>query len=124
MSSGVVGVVVMACGGMLTALAAGGIMSAMALRTGSSDAVQSVLPLLFILLFFSSAFFPRQLMGGAYAAIADVNPISHLVEGFRGLVIDGLEVGYIIRVLGIPSGLALLTVAIAARSLTKRVAAR
>ncbi len=122
--AGVAGVLVMAAGGMLTALAAGGILSAMALRTGSSEAVQGIFPLLFILLFFSSAFFPRQLMQGTYATIADLNPVSHLVEGFRGLVVDGLEWGYVARTLGISGGLALMTVAIAARSLDKRIASR
>lgn len=123
-ASGVGGVLVLACSGALTALAAGGIMSAMALRTGSSDAVQSAFPLMFILLFFSSAFFPRQLMDGAYATVADLNPISHLVEGCRGLVIDGVEPGHVARALGIPGGLALVTVTVALRSLAKRVAGR
>ena len=55
----------------------------MALKTGSSEAVQGSFPLLFIALFFSSAFFPRQTMQGAYKVIADINPVSHLVEGIR-----------------------------------------
>ena len=119
-----VGVIVMATGGMITALGVGALMSAMALRTGSSEAVQGAFPLLFITLFFSSAFFPRQLMRGAYATIADLNPLSHLVEGFRGLVIDGLEWEHVARTLGVSSGIAVLTVTFAVTSLNTRVAAR
>jgi ABC-2 type transport system permease protein len=122
--AGPLGVLVMVAGGMLTALAVGGVMSAMAIRTGSSEAVQGAFPLLFILLFLSSAFFPRQTMHGAYQRIADVNPVSHLVEGFRDLTIDGLSWSAVGRTLLISGGLAIVTIAIAMRSLRKRIAAR
>jgi ABC-2 type transport system permease protein len=122
--AGVVGVVVMVAGGTLTALAVGGLMSAMAIRTGSSEAVQGSFPLLFILLFFSSAFFPRETMDGIYALIADVNPVSYLIEGFRDLVIDGLSWSAVGRTVLIPAGLAVLTLALALRTLRTRVAAR
>lgn len=122
--SGVLGVVVMALGGMLTALAIGALMSAMALRTGSSDAVQGAFPLVFVTLFLSSAFFPRQTMDGVYRTIANVNPMSHLVEGFRGLVIDGLTWGATARTIGIPAGLAFLALALATRELRRRLDAK
>jgi ABC-2 type transport system permease protein len=122
--AGPLGVLVMVAGGMLTALAVGGLMSAMAIRTGSSEAVQGAFPLLFILLFLSSAFFPRQTMNGAYRRIAGLNPVSHLVEGFRDLTIDGLSWSAVGRTLLVSGGLAFVAMAIALRSLRKRVAAR
>lgn len=122
--SGVVGVLVIVVGGTLLALAVGALMSAMAIRTGSSEAVQGAFPLLFITLFFSSAFFPRQTMTGAYKHIADFNPMSHLVEGFRSLVIDGLTWGGVTRTLLISAAFAALAVTLALASLRKRVAAR
>jgi ABC-2 type transport system permease protein len=122
--AGPLGVVVMIAGGMLTALAVGGLMSAMALRTGSSEAVQGSFPLLFILLFLSSAFFPRQTMNGTYKRIAGINPISHLVEGFRDLTIEGLSWSAVGRTLLISGAMAVLAIAIAMRSLRKRIAAR
>ncbi len=122
--SGIVGVIVMMLGGILTALAVGALMSAMAIRTGSSEAVQGSFPLLFIMLFFSSAFFPRETMSGVYGRIADLNPVSHLIEGFRALTIDGLTAGAVARTLGISGSLAVLTIVLALRSLQKRVAAR
>ena len=70
----------MIVGGILLALAVGALMSAMAIKTGSSEAVQGAFPLLFILLFFSSTFFPRQTMSGVYRTIADINPMSYLVR--------------------------------------------
>jgi ABC-2 type transport system permease protein len=122
--AGPVGALVMIVGGMLTALAVGGLMSAMAIRTGSAEAVQGAFPLLFILLFLSSAFFPRQTMSGAYSRIADVNPVSHLVEGFRDLTIDGLSWSAVARTLLISGAMAVVAIAIALRSLRKRIAAR
>lgn len=122
--SGVIGALVMAIGGTLTALAVGSLISAMALRTGSSDAVQGSFPLVFIMLFFSSTFFPRQTMTGAYRSIANVNPVSHLVEGFRGLVIDGLSWDAVARTLGIPTAIAVVGLVIASRELRRRLDAR
>jgi ABC-2 type transport system permease protein len=122
--SGVVGFLVMLVGGTTLALAVGATMSAMALRTGSSEAVQGSFPLLFIALFFSSAFFPRQTMSGAYKRVADFNPTSHLVEGFRSLVIDGLTWGGVARTLLISGGLALGAMLLALSSLRRRIEAR
>lgn len=74
----------------------GALSVAMGLKTGSAEAVQGSFPLLFALMFLSSAFFPRTLMTGWFAAVADANPFSHLVEGLRHQVINGfdlLEIG-------------------------------
>jgi ABC-2 type transport system permease protein len=122
--SGPIGVVVMVAGGLLTALAVGALMSAMAIRTGSSEAVQGSFPLLFIMMFFSSAFFPRETMSGAHKTVADINPVSYLVEGFRSLTIDDLNGQAIAQTLLIPAALSLLTLALALRSLRRRIASR
>jgi ABC-2 type transport system permease protein len=96
----------------------------MGLKTGSSEAVQGSFPLLFIALFFSSAFFPRETMQGAYRAIANANPISYWVEGLRGLVIEGFSAANMAKALLIPVGIGIVSVAIALRALAGRLAAR
>ena len=122
--SGIIGaIVIVVCGG-LTGMAFGGFTAAMALKTGSSEAVQGTFPLLFIALFFSSAFFPRQTMQGTYKRIADINPISHLVEGIRGLVIDGLTAGHVAAAVLVPAAVAVVSIALAMRALYSRLAAR
>ena len=105
-------------------MAIGGFTAAMALKTGSSEAVQGSFPLLFIALFFSSAFFPRQTMQGAYKKIADLNPVSHLVEGVRGLVTDGLTAQHVAAALLVPTAIGVLSIALAVRTLYSRLAAR
>ncbi len=122
-ASGPAGVVAMALSGMVTALLVGSLMSAMAIKTGSSEAVQGAFPLLFIGLFFSSAFFPRETMSGAYATIADLNPISYLVEGIRSLTIEGFSLSAVTRAILIPLAGSVLTVALALRTLRTRLGA-
>lgn len=62
------------------------------LRTGSPQAVQGFFPLFFVLLFLSSANFPRDLMEQRwFEVVATLNPVSYLVEGVRSLIITGWD---------------------------------
>jgi len=116
--------VILMISAVILALAIGALMATLAIRTGSAEAVQGAFPLLFIALFFSSAFFPRETMTGVYAVLADLNPISYLVEGMRDLVIDDLTVSAVARAVLIPAGLAVLSTGLALRSLHKRLGAK
>jgi len=107
----------------LLALAFGGLLAAMALKTGSAEAVQSSFPVVFILLFASSAFFPRQTMQGLFKKFAGINPISHVVEGLRELIINGWSSSAALKAVLIPAVMAVCTFALAVRSLQKRLAA-
>ena len=122
--AGVVGYASIVAAGFLTAFAVGALMSVVALKTGSAEAVQGTFPVLFILLFLSSAFFPRETMSGVYRRVADFNPISYMVEGQRWLTIDGLSLTAMLQTLAIPTGIAILTTALALRQLSARLAAR
>ena len=121
---GPLGVLVMVVSGGLIAIAISGFMAAAALKTGSSEAVQGIFPLVFIMLFFSSAFVPRQTMSGAYKHIADFNPISHLIEGMRDLCIDGLSSGAIARAILVPIAIMIVSFTVALRALAQRIAAQ
>ncbi len=63
------------------AMAVGGIGAAIALRTGSASVVQGLFPLVLVVLFLSSAFFPQELMIEPAKTIAQYNPLSFIVEG-------------------------------------------
>jgi len=121
---GPLGVLIMVVSGGLIAIAISGFMAAAALKTGSSEAVQGIFPLVFIMLFFSSAFFPRQTMSGAYKHIADFNPISHLIEGMRDICIDGLSSGAIARAILVPIAIMIVSFTLALRALAQRIAAQ
>jgi ABC-2 type transport system permease protein len=67
----------------LSAIAFGGIGAAIALKSGKASVVQGLFPLVFVILFLSTAFFPEQLLLEPARAVAKWNPLSFIVEGVR-----------------------------------------
>ena len=108
---------------MVLAVGIGGFALSIALRTGSAEAVQAFFPVFFIALFLSSAFFPRTLMRGWFKAVATYNPVSWLVEALRDLVIRGFDVADATRALAIGLGICAVSIALATRSLQRRIEA-
>lgn len=96
----------------------------MGFRTGSTEAVQGSFPLLFVFLFLSSAFFPRDLMNGWFKTVASINPLSHLIESLRSLVIDGFSVMRWLEAVGIALGIFVVGSFLAMRMLHWRLGQR
>ena len=119
---GVLGVLIVVVLAALLAVAVGGLGVMLALRTGSAEAVQGSFPLFFALMFFSSAFFPRETMTGWFKTVADLNPISHLVEGMRDQIVVGVDWRAAGIALVIVLALGAITVGASARALTRRIA--
>jgi ABC-2 type transport system permease protein len=71
-----------------SAVAFGGIGAAIALRSGSASVVQGLFPLVFVILFLSTAFFPDNLLLEPAASVAEWNPLSFVVEAVRDVVIS------------------------------------
>jgi ABC-2 type transport system permease protein len=90
---GVIGALVILVLLSLSSMAFGGIGAALALKTGRASVVQGIFPLVFVILFLSSSFFPADLMEEPAQSIARWNPLSLIVEGLREPVIDGLSLG-------------------------------
>ena len=103
----------------LVAVAFGSIGMTIALRTGSSDGVQGMFPLFFVAFFLSSMNMPRDLIETDWFRwIANVNPVSYLIEGLRSLVIFGWDAEAL--ALGFGSALAIILVAVTASALAFR----
>jgi ABC-2 type transport system permease protein len=85
---GVVGALLIILLVTLSAVAFGGIGAAIALRSGSASVVQGLFPLVFVILFLSTAFFPENLLLEPARSVAEWNPLSFIVEGVRDLVIS------------------------------------
>ncbi len=100
----------------------GAISVAIGLKSGSTEVVQGSFPLIFVSLFLSSAFFPRSLMDGWFKSVADINPLSHMIEGARSLVIRGWDVAEFATALTIASGIFVLGILVSARALRVRLA--
>jgi ABC-2 type transport system permease protein len=80
------------------------------LRSGSGEAVQGLFPLMFVLLFLSSASLPRDLIAQDwFQTAATINPVSYLIEGFRSLFVSGWDW----QALGLAFGIAGATFAVA-----------
>jgi ABC-2 type transport system permease protein len=88
---GVPGAILMVLFVVLSAVAFGGIGAAIALRTGTASVVQGLFPLVLVVLFLSSAFFPDSLMVEPAGTIAEYNPLSFIVEGIREPVISTIS---------------------------------
>jgi len=123
-AGGVAGAAVLPVAAALLALAIGGLACAMAIRTGSVEAVQGAFPLVFITLFISSAFFPTPLMKGWYKAVATHNPITVMIDGMRHQVLFGFDVGQAARAILVPGGLAALAIGLCLLTLRARLADR
>jgi ABC-2 type transport system permease protein len=75
----------------LAAMAFGGLGAALALKSGRASVVQGVFPIVFVILFLSSAFFPRGLMQEPASTIAAWNPLSLIATGVRHPIIDDVS---------------------------------
>lgn len=121
--SGPIGFFGLVVAGALLALAMSGLMSGIAIRSGSPEVVQGAFPLVFALMFLSSAFFPRRYMTGWYQDVASWNPVSHIVEGMQGFMNQPLHVDQFLRAWLIPAVIAVVSLLFSLRALSNRLAA-
>ena len=78
---------------LIATVAFGGIGAAIALRSGSASVVQGLFPLVFVILFLSTAFFPEDLLLEPARSVAEWNPLSFIVDGVRNLIISTFSAG-------------------------------
>ncbi|HVC06876.1 MAG TPA: ABC transporter permease [Solirubrobacterales bacterium] len=105
------------------ALAVGGIGAAIALRTGSASVVQGLFPLVLVVLFLSSAFFPENLMIQPAQTIAEYNPLSLIVNGIRSPMISGISASETLYAVLTITGIIVLGLGLSARALRHRLRA-
>jgi len=104
-----------------SALAVGGIGAAIALRTGSASVVQGLFPLVLVVLFLSSAFFPQELMIEPAKTIAEYNPLSFIVEGVREPIISGIDATQTLEAVAAIGGIVVLGLILSSRALKHRL---
>lgn len=63
----------------------------LAYRARSASTVQGIFPLVFVILFLSSAFFPRGLLESPIDEVAKYNPLSYVADGIRAPIVFGIE---------------------------------
>jgi ABC-2 type transport system permease protein len=120
--TGVAGAVVILVLAVLIAAGFGTMGLWLALRTGSTEGVQSTFPLLFFFTFISSMNLPRNLIEVKwFRDIATLNPVSYMIEGMRTLVITGWDAQALLLGFGFSIGLIAVSLALAANKLTDRM---
>ena len=94
--------------GVLVAAFFTGLGSWLALKVGTTEAVEGLFPIFFALLFLSSSNFPRNLMTVKwFKAVASANPLSYAIEAIRSVFITGWDQTALLR------GIAVLVTGIA-----------
>lgn len=118
---GLAGAAVIVLTALLLAIAVGALAAAIGLRTGLQEAVNNSFPLIFILLFISSAFFPTGLMKGWYQWVAEHNPLTFIINGMRYQVITGFDLGEALQAILVAAALAVVAILLAAGQLRRRL---
>jgi ABC-2 type transport system permease protein len=104
-----------------SAMAVGGIGAAIALRTGSASVVQGLFPLVLVVLFISTAFFPQELMIEPAKTIAKYNPLSFIVNGIRDPMISGITASTTAEAVLAIIGISVLGLVLSSRALHHRL---
>ena len=104
----------------LCAASMGGLAVALSLRA-QAQWVQGIFPLVFVVIFLSSAFFPRAMLTGPAETIAGFNPISYLAEGMREPIISGVDGAIELKAFAVGLGMAAFTALIAVWALRVRL---
>ena len=118
---GVPGALLMIFFVVLSGVAFGGIGASVALRTGSASVVQGLFPIVFVILFLSSAFFPVTLMLEPAASVAEYNPLSFIVEGIRDPVISSVTWSVFGKAMGALALLGAIGIGLSALALRRRL---
>jgi ABC-2 type transport system permease protein len=122
-AAGAAGAIVLFALSILIAVAFAGLGTLLALRFGTGEAVQGIFPLLFALVFLSSAFLPRNLIQVRwFHDVATYNPLSYMVEGLRSLIITGWDARALALGFGIAGAIAVVSLAAASAALKNRLA--
>jgi ABC-2 type transport system permease protein len=119
--AGVPGALVTLAIGMVAGTAFGGLGVALALRARSASTLQGIFPLVFVILFLSSAFFPRALLEAPLDGIALYNPLSYIANGMRNPIIDSLQATPVLEGLAAGAGVAVVAIGLAVWALRGRL---
>src|SRR3954471_4834627 len=104
---GVPGVLALLVLSSTAAAAFAGLASALAIGAAKASVVQGIFPIVFVVLFLSTAFFPKELLLEPSKTIARLNPMSFIADGIRGVIIDNLDAADVGKAL---SGIAIVAV--------------
>ena len=118
---GVAGALLVVLIALLAGAAFSGFGAVLALRARNASTVQGIFPLVFVVLFVSSAFFPRALLQAPADWLAAYNPLSYIADGMRDPIISSVSATPVLEGLAVAAGLSVLFVALAVLTLHGRL---
>lgn len=118
---GVLGVLSVLAIGILAGTGFGAIGVLIALRARNASTVQGIFPLVFVVLFISSAFFPADLLSSPADAIAAYNPLSYIAEGMRHPIAFSNDVVALLEGLAAAAAVTAVAIALSLRALSGRL---
>jgi ABC-2 type transport system permease protein len=72
----------------------------LAIGASKASVVQGIFPIVFVILFLSTAFFPQSLLLEPAGTVAQLNPLSLIADGLRGPIIAELRAADVAKALG------------------------
>jgi ABC-2 type transport system permease protein len=120
-ASGPAGIVVFVLLAAVWGVAFTGFPYAIALRTGNPGAVAASFILFFPFAFLTTAYVPRQFLGGWLATAADWNPVTYVLAGLRSLVMDGWDGSAILAAVAATAIVGTVSIGLALVALRRRV---
>lgn len=120
-ATGIPGAIAIILISSLWGLAFSAIGFAIALRTGNSQATQSIWTLFIPLMFLTTAFAPKEALSGWLKVAATFNPMTYLLQGMRALTMTGWDVGDLAAALAAVAALACVTLTMAILAMRGRL---
>lgn len=120
-AGGVPGALIVLVIGMVAGVGFGAIGQAIALRARNASTVQGIFPLVLVVLFVSSAFFPRALLSPPADSIARFNPLSYLADGLRDPIISPVSLAPVLEGLAAAAGIAVAAMGLSVLALRGRL---
>jgi ABC-2 type transport system permease protein len=118
---GVLGALLVGLIGVTAGIGFGAIGVMLALRAKNASTVQGIFPIVFVVLFISSAFFPRGLLSSPADVLADYNPLSYIVDGMRNPIVSAVSATPVLEGLAAAAGVTLVAVALSVLALRTRL---
>ena len=119
--AGILGVLVVILIAVVAGVGFGAIGMLLAFRAKNASTVQGIFPIVFVILFVSSAFFPRALLQAPASWLADYNPLSYIAEGIRDPIISEISAGPVLEGLAAGVGVSVVFAALALAALRGRL---
>lgn len=120
-AGGVPGALVVLVIGMVAGVGFGALGQAIALRARNASTVQGIFPLVLVVLFVSSAFFPRALLSAPADSFARWNPLSYLADGLRDPIISPVSAAPVLEGLAAAVGITVVAMGLSVLALRGRL---